>query len=94
MNETERDAFAQELAARIALHEVLLEKLFATLLGGDPMAHERLATLGDAVVHVMGSLHPNLSEGAEDWQVHWAQAQRSRGQELARCFVAKVARNI
>lgn len=86
------DEFMQEMAARLALHEVLLEQVFSHLLAGHPEAVQQWKLTGDAIVKVMGSLHqPQDLAGLEDWQVHWMENQRSLGQEMAQRFVDKVA---
>lgn len=54
-------------------------------------ASAKWAAVGEELVRVMGSL-PIGQDGVEDFQVHLAQAQRVRGQELARNFVTKVER--
>ena len=92
MNEPrELDDFTVELATRIALHEVLLEKTFAQLLHGNPNALAQWEAVGDQLVHVMATL-PASAEGMDDYQSHFLHAQRSLGQELAKNFVKKVSR--
>jgi hypothetical protein len=92
MNEPQKlDDFTVELATRIALHEVLLEKAFAQLLRGNPNALAQWDAVGDQLVHVMATL-PGDEEGMDDYQVRFLHAQRERGQELAKNFVKKVAR--
>lgn len=88
-----RDDFLQELSARLALHEVLLTKLFAHQLQGNPNAREQWEAVGAEIVRVMGSLHqPQALAALEDWQAHWMQSQRRMSQEMATRFVQKVAR--
>ena len=85
--------FNLELATRIALHEVLLEKAFAHLLQGNPNAHAQWEAVGHVLEHVMATLPAGEGE-MDDYQAQLLHAQRTRGQELAKNFVKKVARNL
>lgn len=85
--------FEVELSTRIALHEVLLEHLFAHLLEGNPNARKQWTAVGEGVVRVMGSLS-NRGGDMEDHQAHFLRAQRERGKVLAANFVEKVMKHL
>lgn len=89
-NTHQPDAFTEELAARVALHEVLLVQLFADRLLNRPNSAELLDGVGRAAETVMGSLG-ELVEGMDQAQTEFIRRQRNRGQELARNFFRKVA---
>jgi hypothetical protein len=92
VNEPQKiDDFTLELATRISLHEVLLEKTFAQLLRGNPNALAQWDAVGEQLVHVMATL-PAGQEELDDYQTRFLDAQRARGQELAKNFVKKVSR--
>lgn len=84
------DDFGLDLATRIALHEMLLQKLYGQWFQNNPNAEERLATLERSLLE---SFTPqNLAPaGTSDEQTNaWVKAQGEYGQALAQRFVEKI----
>lgn len=89
------DDFGLDLATRIALHEMLIQKLFAEYIARQPDADAALRTLKTSLVQSFEV--DSLNHGAaplDAAQAAFVREQSRYGKELAERFVGKVAKII
>lgn len=87
--------FGLDLASRLAMHEMLLQRLFVEYMRRQPNADEALAELRQSL---MSNFEPDLLNAGKAnlsaLQTAWVQQQSLHGKELAARFVTKVAAGI
>ena len=84
--------FGLDLASRLAMHEMLLQRLFVEYMRRQPNADEALAELRQSL---MSNFEPDLLNAGKAnlsaLQTAWVQQQSLHGKELAARFITKVA---
>lgn len=85
--------FVEELAARMSLHEFLLEQLFANAFIQGDEALARWQVFGEDVVEKMGKPYTTQQSLSED-QLKYLERQSSLGADFAERFVQKVSARI
>ena len=84
--------FIAQLAARVAMHEFLLEQVTANLFNQTPNPATAWAEFGAGFVTKMSQ--PWTATTPTPDQLEWLQLQQELGVELAQNFVQKVAKRI
>jgi len=89
------DDFGLDLATRIALHEMLLQKLLMEVISKRPDAHQALRDIGDSLsasfdVSTLTAGGSSLTDEGHDW----VQKQSAYGKEISEKFILKMARKI
>ncbi|KEH08277.1 hypothetical protein GY14_20785 [Delftia tsuruhatensis] len=87
--------FGLDLASRLAMHEMLLQRLFVEYMRRQPNVDDALAQLRQSL---MSNFEPDLLNAGKAnlsaLQTAWVQQQSLHGKELAARFITKVAAGI
>lgn len=93
MSSSQPDDFSVDLATRIALHEILLEKLFLEVVKSRPDPKAALEALRESLadsfdISALNSGEKALSAGQQDF----VRQQSLYGKELSDKFASKIAK--